>query len=53
MSDIATIQAQLQKPPPDIAVIRIVWSGIEKIVTAGEFVALSAAAAELIHRLAT
>lgn len=53
MSDIATIQAQLQKPEPDFGVIRTVWSGIEKVVTAGEFVALSVAAAELVHRLAT
>jgi hypothetical protein len=53
VSDIATIQAQLQKPEPDVGVIRTVWGGIEKVVTAGEFVTLVAAAGEIIHRLAT
>jgi hypothetical protein len=52
-SDIATIQAQLQKPSPDVGVIQRMWSSIETIVTAGEFATLVAAAAEIVHRLAT
>jgi hypothetical protein len=53
LSDIATIQAQLQKPDPNVGVIQTVWSGVEKVVTAGELVTLVAAAAALIHNLAS
>jgi patatin-like phospholipase/acyl hydrolase len=53
LSDIATIQTQLQKSEPNFGVIATVWSSIENIVTAGEFVTLVAAAAELVHRFVT
>lgn len=51
-SNISSIQAQLQKPEPDVGVIKTIWSGIEKVVTAGELVALVAAGAEIVQRLA-
>jgi hypothetical protein len=52
-SDVATIQAQLQKPAPDVGVIQKMWTSIERVVTVGEFATLVAAAAEIVHRLAT
>jgi DNA-binding MarR family transcriptional regulator len=50
-SDIATIQAQLQKPNPDVGVIQKIWGNVERVVTMGEFASLVAAAAEIVHRL--
>jgi hypothetical protein len=39
-ADIDTLQAQLQKPEPDPGIIKLAWSGIREVVTAGELAEL-------------
>lgn len=51
VSDIDTIQAQLQKPDPDKAIVQKVWAGVEKVVTAGGLVELANKAVALLGPL--
>jgi hypothetical protein len=51
VADIDTLQTQLQKPEPNRSVITILWSGLEKAVTAAGFVDLAGRAANLIAPL--
>jgi hypothetical protein len=41
IADIDTLQAQLQKPEPNRPIVKAIWTGVEKIVTAGGLVELS------------
>ncbi len=50
---IDTLQAQLQKPSPDKEIVKRVWGGIEKIVTAAGLAELLARAAALLAPLIT
>lgn len=47
-SDIDALQSQLQKPHPDPSVIKKIWTGVEKVVTAGELAELAAKASALL-----
>ncbi|GFP34166.1 hypothetical protein HKBW3S42_02506, partial [Candidatus Hakubella thermalkaliphila] len=51
VSDIDSLQSQLQKPKPDKGLIKTLWSGIEKVVTGANFAELMAKAARLISPL--
>lgn len=51
VSDIDTLQAQLQKPKPNKSIVRTLWSGIENTVTAAGFADLCTKAATLIAPL--
>lgn len=53
VADIDSLQSQLQKPSPEKSVIKGLWSGIEKAVTAAGFADLVARAAALIGPLLT
>jgi hypothetical protein len=48
VADIDTLQAQLQKPEPNRSLIKTVWAGIEKAVTAAGLVELGHQVGELI-----
>lgn len=50
-SDVESLQSQLQKPTPNRSVIKTLWSGVEKVVTAAGFAELAARAASLIRPL--
>lgn len=41
IADIDTLQAQLQKPEPNKTIVKSIWTGLEKIVTAGGLVELA------------
>lgn len=51
VADIDGLQSQLQKPSPSGSVVRILWAGIEKAVTAAGFAELVAKAAGVIAPL--
>jgi hypothetical protein len=51
VADIESLQSQLQKPSPSRAVVKALWSGIEKVVTAAGFGELVAGAAAMIAPL--
>jgi hypothetical protein len=51
VTDIDSIQDQLAKPNPNKSVVKMLWGGIEKTVTAGTLVELIAKAAPLIAGL--
>ncbi|MDI7247564.1 MAG: hypothetical protein QME92_08890 [Bacillota bacterium] len=51
VADIDSLQSQLQKPFPSGSVVRTLWAGIEKAVTAAGFVELVAKAATVIAPL--
>jgi hypothetical protein len=51
VADIEGLQAQLQKPSPNRDVVRALWSGVEKTVTAAGFGELMARAASLLAPL--
>jgi hypothetical protein len=48
VSDIDSLQSQLQKPNPDKSLIRTLWSSIEKVATVGGAIEFVQKAAELI-----
>ncbi len=51
LADVQTLQSQLSKPKPNRSVIKAVWSGIEKVVTAAEFTELVVKASTLLGPL--
>ena len=51
ISDIDSLQAQLQKPEPEKSVVQSLWSGIEKTATVGGLLELVHRVAELIQPL--
>lgn len=53
VSDIDTLQAQIQKPEPDKAVIKRIWSGIEKMVTAAGIIDITQKIGSLLTPLLT
>ena len=48
LADVATIQSQLSKPRPDHRLIKMVWAGLEKVVTVGGLAELAAKIGGLI-----
>ena len=51
ISDIESLQAQLQKPEPEKSLIQSLWSGIEKTAAVGEVLELIQRVSELIQPL--
>lgn len=51
VADIESLQSQLQKPSPSREVVKTLWGGIEKVVTAAGFGGLVARAAAMIAPL--
>lgn len=51
VADIDSLQSQLQKPSPERSVVKTLWAGIEKALTASGFVDLLTRAAEFIEPL--
>ena len=52
VADLTTIQSQLSKTKPDRSIVRAIWSGSEKILTAAGFAELVARVSVLIAQLA-
>lgn len=50
IADIESLQSQLQKPSPSESVVRTLWEGIEKAVTAAGFADLVTKAASVVSR---
>lgn len=53
LADVSTIQSQLAKPTPNTSVIKQVWAGVEKIVTAAGFTELVMKAGAFIAAMVT
>lgn len=51
VADIDTLQTQLQKPEPNKSVVKLLWNGIENIVTSAGFADLCVKAATLLAPL--
>jgi hypothetical protein len=51
ISDIDSLQSQLQKPNPDKSIVQKLWSGIEKTASVGTLLDLAMRAATLIQPL--
>jgi hypothetical protein len=49
--DIESIKDQLAKDLPSPGVVKQLWTGIETVVTASEFVGIVASVGHLIHTL--
>lgn len=51
VSDLDTLQTQLQKPTPDKTIVQRAWAALEKATTLGTFAELIAQAAHLVRPL--